>query len=49
MAGASSEDIRLTKTIDVSGEIIPPRELCKGIKAKNYDGKYGTKMKYSKS
>lgn len=48
MAGASSEDIRLTKTIDVSGEIIPPRELCKGIKAKNYDGKYGTKMKYSK-
>lgn len=48
MAGASSEDIRLTKTIDVSGEIIPPRELCKGIKAKNYDGKYGAKMKYSK-
>lgn len=48
MAGASSEDIRLTKTIDVSGEIIPPRELCKGVKAKNYDGKYGTKMKYSK-
>lgn len=34
MAGASSEDIRLTKTIDVSGEIIPPRELCKGVKAK---------------
>ena len=48
MAGASSEDIRLTKTIDVSGEVIPPRELCKGIKAKNYDGKYGAKMKYSK-
>lgn len=48
MAGASSEDIRLTKTIDVSGEKIPPRELCKGIKAKNYDGKYGAEMKYSK-
>ena len=48
MAGASSEDIRLTKTIEVSGEKIPPRELCKGIFAKNYDGKYNTKMKYSK-
>ena len=48
MAGASSEDIRLTKTIEVSGEKIPPRDLCKGIFAKNYDGKYNTKMKYSK-
>lgn len=48
MAGASSEDIRLTKTIDASGEKIPPRELCKGISAKNYDGKYNTKMQYSK-
>ena len=48
MAGASSDDIRLTKTIEVSGEKIPPRELCKGIFAKNYDGKYNTKMKYSK-
>lgn len=48
MAGASSEDIRLTKTIDASGEKIPPRELCKGIPAKNYDGKYNTKMHYSK-
>lgn len=48
MAGASSKDIRLTKTIEVSGEKIPPRELCKGILAKNYDGKYNTKMKYSK-
>lgn len=48
MAGASSEDIRLTKTIDASGEKIPPRELCKGIPAKNYDGKYNTKMQYSK-
>ncbi len=48
MAGASSDDIRLTKTIDASGEKIPPRELCKGIPAKNYDGKYNTKMQYSK-
>lgn len=48
MAGASSEDIRLTKTIDAGGEKIPPRELCKGIPAKNYDGKYSTKMQYSK-
>ena len=48
MAGASSDDIRLTKTIEVSGEKIPPRELCKSILAKNYDGKYNTKMKYSK-
>lgn len=48
MAGTSSEDIRLTKTIDASGEKIPPRELCKGIPAKNYDGKYNTKMQYSK-
>lgn len=48
MAGASSKDIRLTKTIEVSGEKIPPRELCKGIPAKNYDGKYNTKMQYSK-
>lgn len=48
MAGASSEDIRLTKTIDASGEKIPPRELCKGIPAKNYDGKNNTKMQYSK-
>ena len=48
MAGASSDDIRLIKTIEVSGEKIPPRELCKSILAKNYDGKYNTKMKYSK-
>ena len=48
MAGTSSDDIRLTKTIDASGEKIPPRELCKGIPAKNYDGKYNTKMQYSK-
>lgn len=48
MAGASSDDIRLTKTIDAGGEKIPPRELCKGIPAKNYDGKYNTKMQYSK-
>lgn len=48
MAGASSDDIRLTKTIEVSGEKIPPREPCKSILAKNYDGKYNTKMKYSK-
>lgn len=48
MTGASSEDIRLMKTIDVSGEKIPPRELGKGILAKNYDGKYNTKMQYSK-
>ena len=48
MAGASSEDIRLTKTIEISGEKIPPRELCKEISAKNYDGKYNTKMQYSK-
>lgn len=48
MAGASSEDIRLMKTIEISGEKIPPRELCKGVLAKNYDGKYNTKMQYSK-
>ena len=48
MAGASSDDIRLTKTIEVSGEKIPPRELCKSILAMNYDGKYNKKMKYSK-
>ena len=46
--GASSEDIRQSRKINVSGEILPLRELSKCVYAKNYDGKYNTKMCYSK-
>lgn len=37
MAGRSSGDIRLSATIRVHGETVPPRELYSQVKAENYD------------
>lgn len=37
MIGASSADIRLTETIAVEGEIVPPRQLSQVTKAVRYD------------
>lgn len=37
MIGASSADIRLTGILEVSGEVIPPRNLKKPTRAENYD------------
>lgn len=41
MAGASSENLALAATLDVDGEIIPPRDLKQVIKAINYDSYEG--------
>lgn len=48
-AGASSSDIRMSAECEISGEVIPDRNLFKPTKAINYDRKAGTKMKYSKT
>ncbi|WP_246188157.1 glycoside hydrolase family 3 protein [Paenibacillus tengchongensis] len=37
LAGASSEDIRLTAELPVQGETVPPRDLCGWTAAENYD------------
>ena len=47
MAGASSEDIRCEMTIDIVGEEIPPRDMSKITKAKNYDGKDNVTLDFS--
>ena len=47
MAGASSEDIRLTQQVAVSGDVIPPRDLSKKICLKNYDRIRNAKMRFS--
>lgn len=46
--GASSEDIRQSVKLYVGGEALPLRQLSKCVYAKNYDGKFNTKMCYSK-
>lgn len=47
--GASSQDIRLTGTVEVPGEEIPLRDLTFPLLAKNYDAKYGmeTRLQFS--
>ena len=47
MIGASSEDIRCEKTIDITGEEIPPRDMSQTTKAKNYDGKDNVTLDFS--
>ncbi len=47
MVGASSADIRCEKAVEISGEVIPPRDLGICIKAKNYDGKDNISMDFS--
>ena len=47
MAGASSADIRLTQQIQVSGDVIPPRDLAKKTCLKNYDRIRNAKMRFS--
>lgn len=37
MAGASSSNLPVSATVDVQGEIIPPRNLMQSVKAINYD------------
>ncbi len=41
MVGNSSEDIRLTRNLEISGETIPPRNLTIMTKACNYDDYQG--------
>ncbi len=47
MAGASSEDIRLTQKTEICGEVIPPRDLSRQIRLKNYDRVRNAKMHFS--
>lgn len=49
MAGASSDDIRLTASINIDGEIIPPRDIRKATKTICYDEKINLSMKWSKT
>lgn len=49
MAASSSENIRISRKMTVSGETIPPRNLGKMTRAVDYDDKDGVKMCYSKS
>ncbi len=44
MIGASSEDIRLSETLTIEGEIIPPRDLTKETAAQLYDAEEGTEI-----
>ncbi len=48
MAGASSEDIRLTVQTDIDGDIIPPRDPSRKILLKNYDSFRNARMNFSK-
>ncbi|MNI13989.1 Thermostable beta-glucosidase B [compost metagenome] len=41
MAGPSSSDLPLCESLDVQGEVIPPRELKQPVKAINYDAYEG--------
>lgn len=47
MAGASSEDIRLIQSIFISGEVIPPRNLSRQIRLKNYDSVRNGKLSFT--
>ncbi len=47
--GASSLDIRCRADAEIHGETIPPRDMFKYTKAKNYDRKNGCVMRWSKS
>lgn len=44
MVGASSGDIRLTQTVHVPGETIPPRDLTKETRAELWDLQNGTEI-----
>ena len=46
-AGASCLDIRCTVEIHVDGEEIPPRDMSKPVKAKNFDGKDNISLDFS--
>ena len=48
MAAASCEDVRLTETVTINGETIPPRNLAVMTRAVDYDDKDGVTMQYSK-
>ncbi|MBQ8514771.1 MAG: glycoside hydrolase family 3 C-terminal domain-containing protein [Ruminococcus sp.] len=47
MAGASSEDIRLIQSLFISGEVIPPRDLSRQIRLKNYDSVRNGKLSFT--
>ncbi|HIZ56899.1 MAG TPA: glycoside hydrolase family 3 C-terminal domain-containing protein [Firmicutes bacterium] len=47
MIGASSQDIRLEETLQISGERIPPRDLSVNTLAINYDQKYSVHLQWS--
>ena len=46
-AGASCLDIRCTAEVQIAGEEIPPRDMSKPVKAKNYDGKDNIALDFS--
>jgi beta-glucosidase len=48
MAGASSKDIRLEKTIYIDSEVIPAQTLRNTTPIINYDDKSGVKMNFNK-
>ncbi|MNE31994.1 Endo-1,4-beta-xylanase Z precursor [compost metagenome] len=41
MAGASSSNLPLSESLDVQGEVIPPRNLKQPVRAVNYDAYEG--------
>ncbi|MCL2055565.1 MAG: glycoside hydrolase family 3 C-terminal domain-containing protein [Oscillospiraceae bacterium] len=45
--GASCLDIRAAATVEIDGETIPPRDMSKTVKAKNYDEKDVTELDFS--
>lgn len=46
-AGASCLDIRCTADIEIIGEEIPPRDMSKPVKAKNFDSKNNVTLDFS--
>lgn len=48
MVGASSDDIRLRRRIEIKGETVPPRRLDEHIRAENYDDYEGVILDESK-
>jgi beta-glucosidase len=44
MIGKSSQEIVLEETIEIFGEIVPPRNLMQLTKAENYDDYYGVRL-----
>ena len=44
MVGASSEDIRLTQTLSLDGETVPPRDISTPVRAELWDHQWNTEI-----